>query len=223
MEMLPLIIIRGLLIGILVSAPMGPIGMLCIQRTLSKGRWPAFFTGLGAALSDVIYSLLTGLSLSFITDFITAHQIALQISGSVVFIAYALYLYRVRPTRTIAAPNIPANTYWKDFVTGFLLTFSNPLIVFFIITLFARFNFLVPEFMAYHYVVGYASIAVGAVVWWFFVTTAVSRVRSRFNTRSLILINRVLAIILILIAVYGIVTGINDYLGHPLNFSISIL
>ena len=53
------IVSKGIIIGVLVSAPMGPIGMLCIQRTLNKGRWHGFVTGLGAALSDVIYAALT--------------------------------------------------------------------------------------------------------------------------------------------------------------------
>jgi len=66
---------RALAIGILISAPMGPIGMLVIQRTLSKGRWPAFFTGIGAAFSDLFYCLLTGLGISFITDFYRAASI----------------------------------------------------------------------------------------------------------------------------------------------------
>lgn len=130
MDQLPIIIYRGLLIGILVSAPMGPIGMLVIQRTLNKGRWPAFFTGLGAALSDLFYSLLTGLSLSFVTDFITANHVLLQIIGSVVFIAYGIYLFNSNPTRTLKTQLISANSWWKDFATGFLLTVSNPLIVF---------------------------------------------------------------------------------------------
>jgi len=84
------IISSGLLIGIFISAPMGPIGMLVIQRTLNKGRRPALFTGVGAALSDLTYSLLTGLGLSFITDFIIAKELLLQIIGSVVLIALAL-------------------------------------------------------------------------------------------------------------------------------------
>ncbi len=214
MELLPVILYRGLLIGILVSAPMGPIGMLCIQRTLNKGRWPAFFTGLGAALSDLFYSLLTGLSLSFVTDVIERNHIMLQILGSVIFIAYAIYLYRSNPARSLKPPVIQANTYWRDFATGFLLTFSNPLIVFFILTLFARFNFLVPEFMAYHYVVGYISIFAGAVLWWFLITYFVNKVRNHFNVRSLWLINRILAVILMLIAVYGIAAGIYEHFNQ---------
>ena len=82
-------IIRGLAIGILVSAPMGPIGILCIQRTLNKGRWSGFVTGLGAALSDLIYALLTGLGMSIVIDFIEANQNILQILGSLVFIVFA--------------------------------------------------------------------------------------------------------------------------------------
>ena len=127
------IISSGLLIGIFISAPMGPIGMLVIQRTLNKGRRPALFTGVGAALSDLTYSLLTGLGLSFITDFIIAKELLLQIIGSVVLIAFALYLFKKNPTLALKKPDNAPNTFWKDFGTGFLFTFANPLILFFII------------------------------------------------------------------------------------------
>ena len=64
-------IIRGFAIGVLVSAPMGPIGVLCIQRTLNKGRWSGFVTGVGAAVSDLCYALLTGLGMSIVIEFVT--------------------------------------------------------------------------------------------------------------------------------------------------------
>ncbi len=81
MEQILYILPRGIAIGVLISAPMGPVGMLIIQRTLSKGRWQAMSTGIGAAFSDIIYCLLTGLGLSFITDFIEKQQILLQLLG----------------------------------------------------------------------------------------------------------------------------------------------
>ena len=81
---------RGIAIGVLISAPMGPVGILCIQRTLGKGRWPGFFTGLGASLSDLIYCLLTGFGLSFIEDFIESNQNVIQLAGSVVLIAFSI-------------------------------------------------------------------------------------------------------------------------------------
>jgi threonine/homoserine/homoserine lactone efflux protein len=201
---------RALAIGILISAPMGPIGMLVIQRTLSKGRWPAFFTGIGAAFSDLFYCLLTGFGISFITDFIEQHQFALQIVGSIVLAAFGVYLFRKNPTRALHTSDVPTNNYWSDVVTGFFLTFSNPLILFFIIGLFARFNFVLPHFTFYHYVAAYALIFCGALMWWYLITTAVNRLRSRFNVRSLWILNRIIGGVLIVMAIGGVVMAIID-------------
>ena len=211
MEHFAYVILRGIAIGILISAPMGPIGMLVIQRTLNKGRWAAYFTGIGAAVSDLIYCLLTGLGLSFVTDFIETHQLMLQGFGSIVLAAFGVYLCRKNPARALKTPTIQVNTYWKDFVTGFLFTFSNPLILFFIIGLFARFNFLLPEVRYYHYASGYLSIFCGALLWWFLITFFVNKVRSHFNVRSLWLVNRIIGSILIVMAAIGLIISIYDY------------
>ena len=64
------IIVKGLIIGIVASAPMGPVGVLCVQRTLNKGRAYGLVTGAGAAFSDILYALLTGYGLSFLYDII---------------------------------------------------------------------------------------------------------------------------------------------------------
>lgn len=210
---LPAIILRGLLIGLLVSAPMGPIGMLVIQRTLSRGRWAAFCTGIGAGLSDLIYCLLTGLGLSFVTYFIESHQSLLQLIGSVVLAVYAGYLFVSNPSRALAKGRVTTHGYWPDFATGFLFTFSNPLILFLIIGLFARFSFLAPEFMAYHYVAGYLAIFGGALLWWFGVTWFVDRVRSHFNLRSMWLLNRILAAVILIMGAVGLVTAVIDMWG----------
>lgn len=201
---------RGLAIGVLISAPMGPIGMLIIQRTLSKGRWPAFFTGIGAAFSDLFYCLLTGLGISFITDFIEQHQTMLQVLGGIVLAIFGIYLFRKNPTRALKPNNVVASNYWADTVTGFLLTFSNPLILFFIIGLFARFNFILPEFGPHHYVLGYAMIFSGALTWWYIITYLVNKLRGRFNVRSLWTINRIIGLILISMGLIGIFMSVND-------------
>lgn len=67
-------IFKGMLIGMIASAPMGPVGILCVQRTLNKGRWYGFATGLGAAISDIIYAGIAGFGMSFVMDFITNDQ-----------------------------------------------------------------------------------------------------------------------------------------------------
>ena len=211
MENLIYVLIRGFAIGVLISAPMGPIGMLVIQRTLDKGRWPAFFTGIGASISDLFYCVLTGTGIAFITDFIASQQFWLQLLGSVAIAIFGIYLFRKNPSRQLKRTDMPeASSNWKDVVTGFLLTVSNPLILFFIIGLFARFNFLLPEFRYYHYFAGYLSIAVGALAWWFLITLLVNKMRAHFNVRSLYLVNRIIGSLLLVFALIGTLTAIVD-------------
>lgn len=212
---LALIIMHGLLIGIFVSAPMGPTGVLIIQRTLNKGRTPAFFTGLGAALSDLIYCLLAGLGLAFVTDFIESNKEILQIAGSVFLMAYCLYLFLHNPSRQLQkhGDESKSETPWKDFLTGYLFTFANPLILFFILGLFARFNFLDADYYWWHYVAGYIAISAGAIVWWWAVTFFVTKLRNHFNVRSMWIINRAIGALLLIMAVVGIISGINALRG----------
>ena len=195
---------RGLAIGILVSAPMGPVGMLCIQRTLNKGRKSGLYTGFGAAVSDLFYCLLTGFGLSFIEGFLERNQDIIQLIGSAVLIGFGLYIFRQNPSHKLKKAPDAATSHKTDFISGFLFTFSNPLILFLIVGLFARFNFLMPEIRFYHYIIGFIFILGGAALWWYLVTLFVDKVRTHFNLRSLWLINRIIFIF----AAVGIATSI---------------
>ena len=195
-------------IGIILSAPMGPIGILCIQRTLNKGRNSGFFTGVGAAASDLFYCLLVGLGISLVTDFISDHVNVLQIIGSAILIVYAIYMIFHNPVSQIKENIDQRDDYLRDTVTGFLFTLSNPLIVFLIIPLFARFGFPLPEYKFYHIIMGYLFIVAGALSWWAVITFFVDKVRTHFNIRSMWLINRIIGSVILLLSVYGLLTGI---------------
>ncbi len=199
---------RGLAIGIMISAPMGPVGMLCIQRTLYKGRLTGLYTGIGAAASDLFYCLLTGFGLSFIEDFLTRNQNVIQLLGSGVLIGFAIYLLRKNPVASLrGSGGDDTASPRKDILGGFLFTFSNPLILFLIVGLFARFNFLSADIKWYHYVVGYLAIVAGALGWWWIVTYTVNRVRAHFNLRSMWLVNRIIGLIILIFGIVGLVTG----------------
>ena len=191
---------------------MGPIGILCVQRTLNKGRHSGLFTGVGAAASDLFYCLLVGLGISLVTDFIADHVNILQIVGSAILIVYAVYMIFHNPVSQIKENIEQRDDYLRDMVTGFLFTLSNPLIMFLIIPLFARFGFPLPEFKFYHVIIGYAFIVVGALLWWAVITFFVDKVRTHFNIRSMWLINRIIGIIVLVLSVYGLATDIYAYL-----------
>ena len=175
------LISKGIVIGVLVSAPMGPIGMLCIQRTLNKGRWHGFVTGLGAALSDVIYAALTCLGMGVVVNFVEANQAPLQLIGSIVLGIFGYYIFQYNPVRNLRKQREKKLSFTQDFITAFLLTFSNVLIVLLYIGLFARFGFVLPEHSVWMLSGGIAFIGVGAVLWWFGITFFVNKVRKKFN------------------------------------------
>ena len=199
---------RGLAIGVIISAPMGPVGILCVQRTLEKGRRTGFYTGVGAALSDLIYCLITGFGLSFVEEFLKSNQNVIQLIGSVVLAVFGVYLFRSNPSRTLRKPDSKDSSPQKDILSGFLFTFSNPLIVFLIIGLFARFNFLLPEITWFDYIIGFISVIVGALGWWWVVTFAINKVRAHFNLRSMWLINKIIGGVIMIFAIVGAVSAI---------------
>lgn len=200
---------KGILIGVVVSAPLGPVGVLCIQRTLNKGRWYGFVTGLGASVSDIAYALLTGYGMSFIFDFISANQFYLQLVGSVMLLVFGFYTFRSNPVQSIRPVSSSKGSYFHNFVTAFFVTLSNPLIIFLFIGLFARFGFLAPGVRLFEQISGYASIALGALLWWFGITFFVNKVRARFNLRGIWMINRVIGVVVMVISIIGFVLTVS--------------
>ena len=202
---------KGFVIGILVSAPMGPIGMLCIQRTLSKGRWHGFITGLGAMVSDIVYAILTSLGMGVVVNFVEANQAPLQLGGSLVLAVFGYYIYQSNPVRNLRKQKERRLSFTQDFITAFLLTFSNVLIVLLYIGLFARFGFILPDHSVGMIVGGVGCIGIGAVCWWLFITYIVSKLRKWFNVRGIWLMNRIVGSIIIALSIIGVVSVLLTY------------
>jgi len=199
------IIYKGILIGILVSAPMGPIGLLCVQRTLNKGPWHGFFSGVGAACSDLLYSGIVCLGMGFIMDFITGNQGILQIIGSVFLLLFGIYIFRSNPSKQLHKPKDQVNSFSQDIISAFFLTLSNPLIIFVYLLLFSRFNFISPEEKLFSMLVGLLSIFGGAILWWFLITFFVGKLRKVINMRGLWLINKIVGTVIIILSVAGLI------------------
>ena len=189
-------IIKGIIVGIVVSAPMGPVGVLIIQRTLNKGRWFGFVTGVGAAISDMIYAMICCLCMSLVLPFLTEHKVGLQAVGSLLLFVFGIYTYRTRPNTKLPHKQGKKNqkgTLIQNAVTGFLLTFSNPIIVFLFMMLYAHFNFVTP----YYVKLGteFIGVMVGALGWWLGLTYLISKVRKKFNEERIWMLNKTIGII----------------------------
>ncbi len=205
-------IFKGMLIGIIASAPMGPVGVLCVQRTLNKGRWYGFVTGVGAAVSDLFYAVITVYGMSLVMDFVNNQQnkFYLQIVGSLLLLAFGVYTYRTDPTRNMHRSGNNRGTLTHNGITAFLVTFSNPLIIFLFLACYAQFAFVLPHH-PFEMAVGLLSIVTGALLWWFGLTWLVDKIRGKFDDNGIKLINQVIGAVVGICSVvmlFGTVTNL---------------
>ena len=198
----------GVIIGILVSCPIGPIGILSIQRTMSKGRLSGFISGMGAAFSDLIYATATCLFMGLLVNFIHAHERQLQIFGSIIMILLGYYIFQKNPVNHLERDEEVKQTLVQDFVTAFLVTFSNVFIVILFIGLFAQFGFILPGHSIEMTISGLLGVITGASVWWFLLTFGVSLLRNKFNIKGLKIFNKIMGAIIMGLAIFAFVTAV---------------
>ncbi|MBK5719500.1 LysE family transporter [Dysgonomonas sp. Marseille-P4677] len=204
------IIIKGLFIGFLSSAPMGPVGMLCIQRTLNEGRKNGLMTGIGAVVGDMLIALLAiiaALGLGFSTEFIQQHEGPLKVIGSIVLIVFGALVFNKNPSKNLTKLKENKISTWKVFISSLFLTISNIATLFLYIALFARFNVIDADKPFGYDLITIFFIGIGAFLWWLLVTYFVNKLRSHFNPRGLQIFNKIIGILLIGLGVAGIITG----------------
>ncbi|MDL2256771.1 LysE family translocator [Bacteroidales bacterium OttesenSCG-928-I14] len=207
----------GFIIGVIVSAPMGPIGIMIVQRSLNKGRWHGFFSGIGAAISDLTYAIIVCLGMGIVTSFVETNHDLLQIGGSLLLLFFGAYTFHSNPVKNLHKPKKEgASTYVKDTITAFVLTLSNPLIIFLLMGFYAQFGFIAKmDGNIYYIAIGLGGIFVGALLWWFMITYLVSKLRSVLNVRGLGIINKTAGSIIMLISVILLIkTLITLYSTH---------
>jgi threonine/homoserine/homoserine lactone efflux protein len=202
-------IAKGFLIGFLVSSPMGPINILVIQRTLNRGRWHGFVTGLGAVLSDFMYATVTLIGLSFVSDLLKENESGLQVLGSVILILFGIGVFRTNPLKGWKPDRVVGETrYLKDFISAFLLTSSNVAIILVLVGLYARFPLDPLTDGPVSLIAGSISFLAAAVLWWFLLTTLVSRLQRHFSRRGLILLNRTIGTLLVILGTGGVLLSV---------------
>ena len=178
---------------------MGPVGILCIQRTIQKGRTYGIVTGAGAALSDIIYALITGFGMSFVMEIIDNEQniFWMKLIGSLMLFSFGIYMFRTDPRKCLRPSMKKRGTLLHNFTTALLVTLSNPLIIFLFIALFNMLTFVIPGNL-FGQCVGYLSIVAGAMIWWLGLTYIINKMKSSFGLRGIMRLNRSIGVIVLI-------------------------
>ena len=209
-------ILIGIFVGLCASAPTGPLGVLCIQRTISHGKAHGFATALGAMTSDVAYAILVVMGMTYIVTFIEDNITAIQIGGCIIIGIYGVHMFCKNPKiKTpaveghIESHKLSKSELVNDYLSALLLCLSNPLIVFLFIALFAQFTVIESDNMLSNIVL-IISILIGAMIWWLSLIFVVGRFRHLLGLRRQRLINKIAGSILIIIAIGTIVYSLNN-------------
>jgi threonine/homoserine/homoserine lactone efflux protein len=197
------IFLKGLILGLFASIPLGPIGVICIQRTLGKGRLSGFISGFGAASADTLLAIVAGLGLSFVIDFIATNNMIFKIVGGIIVIIIGVRIFYKNPIQQVRERKLKKSSLHTDYLSVLFLTLSNPLAVIYMIGLFAGLNPLHGSHDAISYISVFSGILIAASLWWFLLSTFVSIYRKKFRLKSLWWLNKITGL---LIAIFGLVT-----------------
>lgn len=192
----PSLFARGLLIGFSIAAPVGPIGVLCIRRTLAHGWWDGLLSGLGAATADAAYGAVGAFGLTAVSALLVGQQVWLRLLGGLFLVYLGVTTFRSRPAGSAAASG-DARGRAGMYLSTLGLTLTNPATIISLAAVFAGLG------IGSTAGAGYASAGLvvvgvfgGSALWWLILATAVDRARGRMPSRSLAWVNRISGLIL---------------------------
>lgn len=185
------LLIKGFIIGVSVSVSIGPVGVMVIQRTLNKGRWSGFVSGMGAAAADTIYAIIAGFSITYIISFIKGNQLLFQLLGGIVLLVIGFKIFFTNPALQLKKQRRKKSKHFEDFFSMFLLTVSNPVAVFLFIAIFAGLGLLDQHSDYFEATLIVIGVSTGASIWWFFLSSIINRFKSKFRLKSLWWLNKI--------------------------------
>jgi threonine/homoserine/homoserine lactone efflux protein len=188
------LLLQGLIIGFSIAAPVGPIGVLCIRRTLANGRAAGLVSGLGAATADAVYGCIAGFGLTFISSLLIDQQEWLKLIGGVFLCCLGIRTLLSHPSERAAAAG--GMGLAGAYVSTFLLTLTNPTTILSFVAVFAGLGLASMGGDYRSALVLVLGVFGGSALWWLLLSGGVGAFRSRFDTRALRWVNRLSGVVI---------------------------
>ena len=197
--------LKGFVIGFSIAAPVGPIGLLCIQRTLSGGNVQGVVTGLGAATADALYGFIAAFGLTFISNFLVDQSIWFRIIGGLFLCYLGIQAFLRKPQEQTVS--VAKTSILSAYGTTFFLTLSNPMTILFFAGIFAGLG-IVSE--SKHYAsAGLMVLGVfaGSGAWWLFLSGATGFFRNKISEGKLALVNKISGVVILAFGVIALISA----------------
>jgi threonine/homoserine/homoserine lactone efflux protein len=182
MQAFPALFLSSMMIGLSIAAPVGPIGVLCIQRTLERGRLVGLISGLGAASADTVYGFLAAFGFSALTGLLLDNVLWLQIAGGLFLLYLGMRTLRSKPAEKAAEVTEQRGGLWGAYLSTFLLTLTNPMTILAFVSIFAGLSSASGSTLA-ESLTTVAGIFVGSALWWLLLSGGVSLFREKTDAK----------------------------------------
>lgn len=211
-------ILKGFVVGMCASMPVGPIAILVVQKTMSKGRQAGFVSGLGASVVDTMYATIALFALAFAQRFIEEHENIILLAGGAILILIGVSMALSNPLRRKVKDNGKPNVSSKDFLQAMAMGISNPMAIFVMFALLAFFGVAQETPRDWNVAPIILSISTGSVTYWFTMSWALSKFSDRFSLRTISWTSRVMGAIVIIIGIVLVGQGLFNvvFLSKPL-------
>lgn len=187
--------IKGLIVGFVIAAPVGPIGVLCARRTLTHGRRAGFFSGMGAATADSLYGFIAAFGLTFISDLLVGHQFWLRLVGGALLCIIGAKTIIEKPVREDEELR-SAKRFAGMYASTFFLTLTNPMTIFSFAAVFAGFGLAGAKGSLISAGTLILGVFLGSGLWWLFLVAIFSIFKRRFHHHELQWVNRIAGVII---------------------------
>jgi len=187
---------KGVLVGFMMAAPLGPMGIICMKRTLSQGKKSGFVTGLGIATIDTLYGSVAALGIAFVAAFILIHKIVIQSIGILILLYLAIEVFREKPKDIVIPKSITKNLV-KDYGSAAILTLCNPITILSFIGALAAVDIVnnLGQDLPLTLVLG---IFIGSMLWWSILSVALGSVSHTLTKQQMLFINKIAGGIILL-------------------------
>src|SRR5689334_22449791 len=183
------LLLKGVLVGILIAVPAGPVGVLCIRRTIFHGRLAGFLSGLGAATADAVFGIIAGFGLTVVSETLLEYQEWLRLGGAGFLLYIGISALRADPLAGTRTQRDPEGLL-ADYVSTFVLTITNPITILAFLAIFAGIGFTGAQATLGRAAILVLGVWLGSLLWWAGLALGAGLMRSSFQRDHLIWINR---------------------------------
>jgi threonine/homoserine/homoserine lactone efflux protein len=189
--------LKGLVIGFVIAAPLGPIGILCARRTLTHGRRAGFFSGMGASTADVLYGFIAAFGLTFVSNFLYSYQFSLRLAGGAILCYLGIKTFVEKPEMKYLSSILRKKKRHAGMYTStFFLTLTNPMTILSLAAVFAGFGITGTRGSVLSAAVLILGVFLGSVLWWLFFIGVFTVFQRQFKQHELQWINRIAGLII---------------------------